>query len=525
MNTAAENKHNKNTDYSLITQRIENKILEGKNKEEIEKLLLNQDMLNKLPEKILLKWSNLARMNCSIDVAENIYMLIHKKFPKNEQAYEDHIEMLSLLNEKEKLIKISALAKLHISKSEKKFVNFINKKDENEIEKSFYPLENMRKNQELISYFSHLFSGRDGVFARQWHSKESGKQGYVPVRQKISDEDIEAHLSGRDTLGIYLIKENNTVDTGVIDADIKKEIRTQIDKKLKFQINREASWLVRRIKEISAEKKLKPLTEFSGNKGYHFWFFLRDNPDAGFVKHLLESLAREIKNDLQYFNLEVFPKQNHLSGKGLGNLVKLPLGIHKKSGKKSYFPECRSMEKDSQLEFIKKYKRQSIKEIKIHDKQADVKNFPVKKNSEENEVLKIKNLCPPLGQIISQSLNKKNITKTEEKIIYQTFGFLPQGRRIVHKLFQRLPDYNHHIVDMYLTKLKGTPLGCRKIHNITGYTGDYCYFEKNGSYLTPLLHLGYSPDHFKGRSEKKESLQQALENLKTAVSIVERYMN
>jgi hypothetical protein len=512
----------KNADYSLLAKKIENKIIEGANHQEIEKFLINGSIISGLDEKMLIKWSELARMNCSIGAAEKIYNFIHKKYPDNFLAYENHIEMLSILNEKEKLIKITALAKQNGYKTNTSFFQQEEKTDE--IEKSFYPLENLRKNQELIEHYFSLFKGRTDVFARQWHSKEKNEQGYVPVRQILTEDEIESHISGRETLGIYILKSDNTVNLGVIDIDVKKEIRSVKDKKLIGKINQESLWMVKRIKEISLNYELNPLLEFSGGKGYHFWYFFKNSPKAGIVKKILESITSEIKNDLTYFNLEVFPKQDYLSGKGLGNLVKLPLGVHKKTGKKSYFPECKKRENQSQLEFLKKYSRQEIDNLNIKESKAEIKDFPVKKNSELPELLKLKNLCPPIGQIIVQCLDKKNISRTQEKIIYQTIGFLPQGRRLVHKLFQRMPDYNDKLVDLYLTKLKGTPLGCKKIHNITEYTGNYCYFEKTGDYLTPLLHLGYSPEQFKGRSEKTQSLQQALENLKTAISIVERYM-
>ncbi|MDY0132209.1 MAG: CRISPR-associated primase-polymerase type A1 [Desulforegulaceae bacterium] len=512
----------KNADYTLLSKKLENKIIEGGDKKEIERILKNNSILSDLDEEMLIKWSELARMNCSIDAAEKIYNFTHNKFPKNFTAFENHIEMLSILNEKEKLLKITALAKQNGFKTTSAFFQIEEKT--NEIEQSFYPLENLRKNQELIKYYFSLFKGRTDVFARQWHSKEKQQQGYVPVRQILTEDEIESHISGRESLGIYILNSDNSVNLGVIDIDLTKEVRSQNKRKLIGKINQESQWMVKRIKEISGKYGLNPLLEFSGGKGYHFWYFFKNSPKAGIVKKLLESITSEIKNDLTYFNLEVFPKQDYLSGKGLGNLVKLPLGIHKKTGKKSYFPECKKRETQSQLEFLKKYSPQEIGNLNIKESKAEVKDFPLKKNSEFPEIVNLKNLCPPIGQIIVQCLNKNNISRTQEKIIYQTIGFLPQGRRLVHSLFQRMPDYNDKLVDLYLTRLKGTPLGCRRIHNITEYSGSYCYFEKSGEYLTPLLHLGFSPEQFKGRSEKTESLQQALENLKTAILIVERYI-
>jgi Uncharacterized protein conserved in bacteria len=65
-----------------------------------------------------------------------------------------------------------------------------------------------------------------------------------------------------------------------------------------------------------------------------FWFPL-DQPVAAVDMRLgLKTLVGELGKDLRCFALEIFPKQDQLTGKGFGNLVKLPLGIHRVTGKK-----------------------------------------------------------------------------------------------------------------------------------------------------------------------------------------------
>ncbi|WP_291319363.1 hypothetical protein [Desulfonatronospira sp.] len=75
------------------------------------------------------------------------------------------------------------------------------------------------------------------------------------------------------------------------------------------------------------------------NINYHFWFFFEEHVPASLARNLISPLAAALDRDCRFFNLEVFPKQDQLQGKGLGNLVKLPLGIHRASGKPSYFPD------------------------------------------------------------------------------------------------------------------------------------------------------------------------------------------
>ncbi len=41
-------------------------------------------------------------------------------------------------------------------------------------------------------------------------------------------------------------------------------------------------------------------------------------------------------------DIEVFPKQGDLDGKDLGNLLRLPLGVHRKTKQRAYFVDCKS---------------------------------------------------------------------------------------------------------------------------------------------------------------------------------------
>ncbi|MBW2072982.1 MAG: hypothetical protein JRI89_17270, partial [Deltaproteobacteria bacterium] len=125
-----------------------------------------------------------------------------------------------------------------------------------------------------IGLFMDLFSGREDCFARQWANRAEGKQGYVPVRRPMEEHDVEEHLSGKKTYGIYLLHADSTVKVAVIDVDMSSRFRqgkrTGGDRSL---IRRELSYLFSRMNEICQEAGLYPVVEFSGAKGYHFWFF------------------------------------------------------------------------------------------------------------------------------------------------------------------------------------------------------------------------------------------------------------
>ncbi len=273
--------------------------------------------------------------------------------------------------------------------------------------------------------------------------------------------------------------------------------------------------------------------EFSGNKGFHFWFLFESPVPAQQVKSLLQQMAQPLSKDLTAFDLEVFPKQDHLKGKGLGNLVKLPLGIHRLSRKPSFFPLCEKRDMASQLHYLqglplinasvfnKASKMEDASRMVLHPRMA-------KASAEYPELFELEQQCPPLGQILASCRQGRICTAREEKVLFQTIGFLSQGRKLMHYLLAFDGEYNPHLVDFKLSKVRGTPLGCRRIHSLMGFTGDYCDMEPDGTgYLHPLIHLPQwkkMAEKKTVKSERVENLQGALANMKVAIFQVQRFL-
>lgn len=151
----------------------------------------------------------------------------------------------------------------------------------------------------------------------------------TPLR--LTERDIQAHLAGRKTLGVYQLKDN-TVKWVCFDIDISKG--TEIRKSTWENIRRQTRYLGKRLYELGVPF----LVEFSGNRGMHVWVFFSEpvkSSDAYVFGHFcLEGVP--VHPEL---HIEMFPKQP--STPNLGNVVKLPLGIHNKSGKWTEFVNAR----------------------------------------------------------------------------------------------------------------------------------------------------------------------------------------
>lgn len=522
-------------DFRIVLSRVEKEILRGEKIEACLKYLSREDVWKNIETEAQLKWARLAQMAGDMKTAIRVLSHINSTRPEFQKAWAERMELLALIGSKEEVAQVLAEAKGAVNEDAyMAFTRFL--KDmgspgsEEDVDAASAPFESYRRRQGAIERYLQLFSGREDCFARQWVNKPEGKQGYVPLRRPLEPADIEEHLRGNKTYGLYLLDSDSRVRTAVIDVDLVQEFRgTGLKAEDKRLVRREGLYLFQRIKELSADVGLSPLLELSGGKGYHFWYFFDPPVEASRPIAALLPITKTLSGDLAAFRLEVFPKQNQLSGKGLGNLVKLPLGVHRLTGKRSYFMECHDRSIEGQLDFLKNAKPVRLDELSLKKNRGAVEKIIVhprwKKWSKEYPSLaKLENLCPPIAQIIATCRHGKDISMREEKIIFQTVGFLPEAKKLLHHLMAFPADYNPHLVDFKLSRLRGKPLGCKRIHSLLNFTGEPCSFGQKEEYDHPLLHLGSAKEFTGPKAEKIENLSSALDNLKTAISLLERFM-
>ena len=380
-------------------------------------------------------------------------------------------------------------------------------------------------NQNQVIVFTTLFSGREGVHARQWLSP-SGEAGYTPVQEPFTPKVAENHILGNYTVGIYPVRLDNTVNFIAFDFDLAKfAVRSAITNKRVWDAAMErVHQAACRLFETASECELPMVLEDSGFKGRHAWIFLEEPVPAGVGKKLGELLAGRILPLAAEVQVEIFPKQGAVPRGNLGNLIKLPLGIHRRTGRRALFVTPENSLFPDQLGLLEEMRRcprrtvyslvqklQSNKVISFPGKsRPETPVSPLLEDQESEEApaplppvpeafdlerdLQFQTLllkCPVIKTLVEKIHRTYRIEKDEAMVLIHTIGHLDHGPEAINELFQRCA---HADPTLFLkNRLKGNPMSCPKIRMrvpaVTSTVACNCTFDPSAHlYPTPVLH-------------------------------------
>jgi len=227
-----------------------------------------------------------------------------------------------------------------------------------------------------IELYKSLFRGRVDIYAVRW--ERDGKTGYMPAYEvdwsnyekhkaqggsfrnykdkkhlPFDSTALQIHLEGKATHGIYPLQEDNTSFFIAVDFD-----KTNWDKSiLKLHTTCE------KYKIPSYIEKSR-----SGNGG-HLWVFFEEAFPAIQGRKIMFELLRQT-NIISHFEKEpsfdrIFPNQDFHSGKGMGNLIALPLQGNSLQNGNSCFLNAKTFKPyENQWEFLSEIKKVSTQSLK-----------------------------------------------------------------------------------------------------------------------------------------------------------------
>jgi group II intron reverse transcriptase/maturase len=358
--------------------------------------------------------------------------------------------------------------------------------------------------KEQLEKFVNLFSGREGIHAVQWIDN-TGRTGYFPIKGEITVELVKEHLQGHTTLGVYVSRTDNSVNFLVFDIDLKKGSVSKQDN-LTNSAQNETLEVANKIKEYCNSLGISAYIEKTGGRGHHCWIFFSEPLKAGlardFGKHILRNIG-ELPKDV---DVEIFPKQDNVAPEGLGSLIKLPLGIDRKTGRRSLFIGEDDLDQSSFVENIKSFSKREILGS-LEESKTSPSAFEIGENCK-----KLLEKCNVLRYLFNKAKDNHELRHTERLIILYTFGHLgDEGKKFIHYVMSLCPNYNFNYTQKWINRLdkNRNPISCAKIRDwlgdVTGALGCFCNFDlKKGEYPTPLKHLGEDFSSTKGEIPKEK---------------------
>lgn len=191
-------------------------------------------------------------------------------------------------------------------------------------------MENSNMTKQCSTYLQ-LFKGNEE------HISQQGDNFYHPIHKPLGEYYLNHHFNGNATFGLYLLTKESNCHLVCIDIDIDKKDLNNTDFKspsTKYEyLSNQLNTVLKALQNDLRFPDNSILLEETGGRGYHIWIFLSE-PISG---NTAISFGSVLKSFLD-FDVEFFPKQGELTKKRkYGNLIKLPLGVHKKYGSRSTF--------------------------------------------------------------------------------------------------------------------------------------------------------------------------------------------
>jgi len=159
----------------------------------------------------------------------------------------------------------------------------------------------VHRTEEHVLAYAALFVQRYDQYAVQ---QRNGS--YWRIVAPLTKDLFSAHLTGSVTLGTYLLDERGQCSFAVFDADSEDGLEK----------------LVMLSGEL-ASQGIPSLVEAS-RRGGHVWVHLNRSIPAQIVRTWLLPYAMT-------YNVELYPKQDMIAASGSGSLIRVPLGIHRRS--------------------------------------------------------------------------------------------------------------------------------------------------------------------------------------------------
>ena len=326
-----------------------------------------------------------------------------------------------------------------------------------------------------------------------------------PDMRPLTEQTLKDHLLGKVTVDTYVQRPNATVHFLVIDVDISRHILIQHERKsdeFKTYLQR-ALDVAQEVCKVLRQMGLTGYIEYSGNRGYHVWLFFAEWIQTRYANMLSDIIEKKLKkeNDI---SVEFFPNKTRLKAGKFGQVIKLPYGIHGKTGERSYFLDEAGtpiLEVDRAIDSFARASLSNVKKVIAANTETEERTEHVEVDTDispfgdvSEAITEVLINCSLMRYLCLKSVKTGYLGHFERLMILYVFGHLgSEGQEFVHKVMSFTLNYKHHVTEMFIRKMPDKPVSCVKLREnfkqLTAEFGCSCTFKRNRNcYPSPVLH-------------------------------------
>lgn len=361
-----------------------------------------------------------------------------------------------------------------------------------------------------ISRYMDLFVGREDLYALDG-IKDGQRRGNDEVLQPLLADVVKNHLEQKETVGTYIQRSNGTVKYLVIDLDISKGALLQCKNESMRQeyMNKclhMAAYIMKELRHMGMSGYL----EQSGCRGYHIWIFFSEWIPvryANLLSDIIDLKTGEIwkEQETSGIQIEYFPNKTRIRNGKKGQCIKLPWGIHPRTGKISFFLDSEYQHYNPQKKILEDIVLYSCNEIKriISSHKSNVefsqRHIEVDREIREFEpisetVRTVLDSCKLLRYLCQKARTTHYLPHFERLTILYVFGHLgDEGKEFVHKVMSFTLNYSYQTTQKFILRCPEKPISCLKLREqykqLSAEIGCSCNFKRTKNcYPSPVLH-------------------------------------
>jgi len=388
-----------------------------------------------------------------------------------------------------------------------------------------------------------LCAGREDNYCSEILIPNRGRK-IESQNQPLTEQIIHSHLMGTTTVGTYIQRPNGTIHFIVFDIDVSKKIllQNQNDSVVLGSYMDKAYQTALLLSKKIAEMGIHGYIEFSGYRGYRVWIFMDSWIPVRYANMFFDYMDSVLPHT-DDISLEYFPNKTRVRSGKMGQVLKLPYGMHVKSGNRSYFLSDDAqpiLNADAFLDAIELVPLNKIKEVlartcnttqkpqktKKGNNADDISNLLESLGTLEPNIQKVLENCTLMSYLCSKAHNTGYLTHFERLSVLYVFGHLGQdGKEFVHRIMEYTLNYQYNVTEKFIRRIPERPISCVKLRDqyrtITAEKGCNCAFKRTKScYPSPVLHaISSSSDVGEGitlpisRTLSKEKEKEVVEEL------------